>query len=197
MAIRYDIGGIVLAGGSGARFGGPKQIAELGGRPLLEYAVEAATSALDRVVVVLGARAAAVRERVRLGGAEVLVCEEWEAGMAATLRTGIRALGEVDAAVVTLGDQPLVGAAAIDRVVAERRPGTLAVRASYGGAPGHPVVLERELFPRLLELSGDAGARQILGSVPVRDVPCEDIADPADVDSPEDLRRIAARLGTT
>lgn len=194
MSPHDDIGGVVLAGGAGTRFGGPKQLAALGGRPLLEHALDAATSALERVVVVLGAHAPAVRQRVRLSGAEVVVCEDWKAGMAETLKAGIRALGDADAAVVTLGDQPLVGAAAIERVVAARQPEALAVRATYGDAPGHPVVLERALFPRLLELSGDAGARQVLGSVLVRAVPCEDVADPADVDSPEDLRRIEARL---
>jgi len=190
------IGGIVLAGGSGARFGGPKQLAELGGRPLLEHALAAATAVLGRVVLVLGARADAVRERIDPRGAEVVVCPAWEAGMAETLKAGLRALGGVDAAVVTLGDQPLVGAAAIERVVAARGGGALAVRATYDGSPGHPVVLERELFPRLFELSGDVGARAVLSSpsVHVRAVPCEDVADPADVDSPDDLRRIEARL---
>jgi CTP:molybdopterin cytidylyltransferase MocA len=190
------IGGIVLAGGSGTRFGGPKQIAELGGRPLLDYALEAAAAALDRVVLVLGARADEVRERVDLRGAEVVVCADWEGGMAETLKAGLRALGDVDAAVVTLGDQPLVGAAAIERVLAARDGDALAVRATYDGEPGHPVVLERELFPRLLKLSGDVGARAVLASasVRVRSVPCEDVADRADVDSPADLRRIEARL---
>lgn len=189
-----EIGGVVLAAGGGKRFGGAKQVAELAGRPLLDYALEAATSALERVVVVFGARAPQVRERVTLRGAEVVVCEDWQAGMAETLKAGLRALGDVRAAVVTLGDQPLVGAAAIERVMGARGGEALAVRATYADVPGHPVLLERDLFPRLLELSGDVGARAVLSSVPVREVPCEDIADPADVDTPDDLRRIAARL---
>src|SRR5690606_36905353 len=84
--------GIVLAGGAGRRFGAAKQLADLGGRPLVQWALDAAMAAqgLDRVVVVLGARADAVRERLVPGRAEIVVCAEWEEGMAASLRCGDR-----------------------------------------------------------------------------------------------------------
>jgi molybdenum cofactor cytidylyltransferase len=177
---------LVLAAGAGVRFGGPKQVAPLEGRPLLEHAL-LATAALPTVLV-LGAYADEVLERVPLHGAEPVVCPDWAAGQAASLRAGIAALGpECEAAVVVLGDQPRISPDAIARVVAARGEGALAVRAAYGGVPGHPILLERDLFPRLVALSGDEGARAILRDLSVRDVPCDGLGSPADVDAPSDL----------
>lgn len=184
------VGCVVLAAGAGRRFGpGPKQLAPLAGRPLLEHAlVHAAAAPADRVVVMLGAEAAAITAAINLQGAEPLVCTDWTEGMSAPLRTGIVALNDCAAIVVMLGDQPLVGAAAVARVLAARNVDHDAVRASYAGDPGHPVLLERPLFAAIARLKGDAGARSLLAGSRVRVVPCDDIADPLDVDTPADLR---------
>jgi CTP:molybdopterin cytidylyltransferase MocA len=74
------IAAVVLAAGSGSRFGGPKQLAELDGVPLLEHALRAveAVPAIERTVVVLGARADEIRAGVDFGSAEVVVCDSWE-----------------------------------------------------------------------------------------------------------------------
>lgn len=182
------IAGLVLAAGAARRFGAPKQLAQLDGRPLLEHALAAMTSApLDRVVVVLGAHADAVRERVDLHGAEVIECSDWVDGQAASLRAGLAAVADAEAAVVALGDQPFLSARAAARVIAARGLGTDAVRATYAGRPGHPVVLERALFPRIEDLRGDAGARELLAESSVRDVACDGLGRPDDVDTPEEL----------
>jgi molybdenum cofactor cytidylyltransferase len=185
------VGGLVLAAGEGRRFGGVKQLAELGGRPLLEHAVEAMLSvaALDPVLVVLGAHEREVRDAVRFGGARVVACPEWAEGQSASLRCGVRALGAVDAALVTLGDQPFVGGAVIEAVL-ERADGHDAVRATYDGRPGHPVLLSRRLLDRAGELRGDVGFRDLLGGVEVREVECGHLCDPTDVDTPAELERL-------
>jgi molybdenum cofactor cytidylyltransferase len=182
------IAGVVLAAGSGERFGGPKQLASLDGRPLLEHVLAAMAAApLDRVVCVLGARATEVLDAVALHGAEPVVCDGWEEGMAASLRDGVEALADADAVVVALGDQPRLAPAAVARVIDARGGGALAVRATYGGTPGHPVLIERALFHGLSELRGDQGARALLDEVPVRDVPCDGLGRPDDVDTPAQL----------
>jgi CTP:molybdopterin cytidylyltransferase MocA len=192
------IAGVVLAAGAGTRFGEPpKQLASLTGRPLLEHALAAAMAApLDRVVVVLGAHGARISEEIDLRGAEPVLCAEWEGGMAASLRVGLLAAAQADAIVILLGDQPLVTSAAIERVIAARDGKAPAIRAAYGDELGHPVLVERQLVPRLLALRGDTGAREVLAEVGVRAVPCDDVADPADVDTPEALRALEARLTT-
>jgi CTP:molybdopterin cytidylyltransferase MocA len=171
--------GLVLAAGEGRRFGGPKQLARVDGRPLVEHAL-AAVAALDRVVVVLGAHAGEIRAGADLTGAEVVVCEEWAEGMGASLRTGIAAARDAEEVVVVLADQPFITPAAVERVRAAPGDGA---RATYGGAPGHPVVLRRGLLARAGELRGDAGFR----GVAMGEVECGDLADPRDIDTQADL----------
>jgi molybdenum cofactor cytidylyltransferase len=187
------IGGLVLAAGGSSRFGGPKQLAVLEGRPLLEHVLEAMSGAgLDRLVVVLGAKAPEVAAGVPLHGAEVAVCEGWEEGLAASLRCGVAALDGCDAVAVALGDQPRIASEAVARVVSQRGADELAVRATYGGVPGHPVLLEHTLLTRVSELRGDSGARELLYGVPIREVACDGLGSPDDVDTPEALAALQA-----
>jgi CTP:molybdopterin cytidylyltransferase MocA len=183
------IGGLVLAAGASERFGGRKQLAELDGRPLLEHVLMAmAGASLDRVAVVLGAHADEVADRVPLHGAEVVVCAGWAAGLGASLRAGVEALAGCEAVAVALGDQPRISAEAIARVIAQRGRDELAVRATYGGVPGHPVLLERTLLERVRKLrGGDVGARDLLHGVPLREVACDGLGSPDDIDTPEAL----------
>jgi molybdenum cofactor cytidylyltransferase len=187
------IAGLVLAAGEGRRFGGCKQLAPFRGRPLLEHALAAMGRApLDRVVLVLGAHAERILASIDLHGADPIVCGKWREGQSASLRAGLDALPSAEAVVVGLGDQPLLSPRAISRVIDAREPGAAAVRATYGGVPGHPVLLEAELFPRLRALRGDRGARAVLGEARVRELPCDDLGHPGDVDTGEDLAGLEA-----
>jgi molybdenum cofactor cytidylyltransferase len=185
------IGGLVLAAGAGRRFGSPKQLAMFEGRPLLEHALLAMTAAtrIERAVVVLGAHAEVVLAEVARHGAVAVLCPDWEEGQAASLRAGVAALRDhVEAIVVTLGDQPAIDARAIDRVAQSRDGTSVAVRASYGGRPGHPVLLERSVFERVAALRGDQGARSLLSGAAVRIVPCDGLGSDLDIDTVEQLR---------
>jgi molybdenum cofactor cytidylyltransferase len=182
------ITGIVLAAGAGRRFGGGKQLAELGGRPLVEWAVRAmASSPVDETVLVLGCGAESVADSANLHGARTVICNRWQEGQSASLACGLAAIDAAEAAVVTLGDQPRMSPEAIRRVIGSRGPGVSAVRASYGGEPGHPVLLERELFERLRDVSGDRGARHLLVTANTLEVPCDDLGGGEDVDTPAEL----------
>lgn len=185
------IAGLVLAAGGGQRFGGPKQLADLDGLPLLEHAVRAVEGvpAIRRVVVMLGAHAEEIVARVDFGGAETLVCGAWAEGQAASLRCGVAALADdAEAVLVTLGDQPLVTPQVIAGLLdaADGRPEG-AVRVTYGGVPGHPVLLRRALFGAIARLRGDVGARDLLKTIPVRRWEAGHLARPDDVDTPEEL----------
>jgi molybdenum cofactor cytidylyltransferase len=185
------IAGLILAGGAGTRFGpageGSKLLARLDGRPLLEWAIEAQTgvSAVSLVVVVLGSRAAEISAGVSFGRAVSVVCEDWSAGQAASLRWGLKALpAEADRVIVTLGDEPLLTPAVVERFV-DAAPGT---RAVYDGRPGHPVLLARHHVSALLSLTGDRGARDLLRGGPT--IECGELCSGRDVDTPEDLEAI-------
>ena len=187
------IGGMVLAAGAATRFGGAKQLAMLDGRPLLEHALRAMVAApLGRVLVVLGSGAEDVIAGVDLYGAEPVVCERWDEGQSASLACGLAELADCEAVVVTLGDQPHISPDAIRRVMAARGGGAVAVRATYGGEPGHPVLLEHKLFERLRDVTGDHGARNLLLSVRTREVPCDDLGGGADVDTRAQLDALRA-----
>ncbi len=174
--------GLLLAAGEGKRFGGPKQLARVDGRPLIEHALRA-LAGLDRIVVVLGARAEEIRAGADLGDAEIVLCTDWAEGMGASLRTGLGALGDTDEVVILLADQPFITAEVVARV---RAAGGDAARAVYGGAPGHPVVVRRALLARAGELRGDRGFR----GVAMTEVECGDLADPQDIDTRADLEEV-------
>ena len=186
------IGGLVLAAGAATRFGAPKQLALLRGRPLLEHVLETfAAAPLDRRVVVLGAEAARVEREVPLHGVRPVRCARWAEGQSASLRAGLAALAGVEAVVVVLGDQPLLAAKAVTRLLSARSPEADALRADYGdGRPGHPVLLEAGTFERLAGLRGDHGARELLQDLRVREVDCAGLGRPDDVDTPEHLEEL-------
>ncbi len=165
------IAAVVLAAGASSRFGSPKQILLT---PLVVEALRASI-VVDQVVVVTGAH------RFDAPGASGVHCPEWRRGPGASLRCGLAALGdEVEAAVVVLADGPRLSPEAVDRVVAAwREVSDGVVAASYGGTRGHPVVLGRGLWGDI----PDEGARKL----PARLVPCDDVGDPGDVDTPADL----------
>ena len=181
--------GLVLAAGAGARFGEtPKQLAPLGGRPLLQWAVDAqcavARELLDPIVVVLGARAPEIRAAVDFGRARTVVCADWDAGQGASLRCGLVALAGAETIVVTLGDAPLVSTEVIARFAGEP-PGT---RAVYDGRPGHPVVLGPPQIAALTADAGDRGARDVLRGA--RMIETGHLCSGRDVDTPDDLEEM-------
>jgi CTP:molybdopterin cytidylyltransferase MocA len=181
------IAGVVLAAGGSSRFGRQaKQLAELDGRPLLEHVLATLShTELERVIVVLGAEADRILAEVDLHGAEPVVCERWEEGQAASLACGLAEVQDAEAVVVCLGDQPGVSAEAVQRVLAARsRAG--AVRATYDGRPGHPVLLEHSQISELRDVTGDVGARNVILSG-LREVPCDDLGGGEDVDTPDEL----------
>jgi len=95
----------------------------------------------------------------------------------------------VDAAVVVLGDMPGVTPAAVEAVIAGWDGVAAAVRASYGGVPGHPVLLARALLDRANELHGDSGFRALLEGERTIEVEAGHLADPTDIDTQEELAR--------
>lgn len=181
------IAGLILGAGEGTRFGRrSKLIARLHGRPLLEHAIRAQCSvpALERVVVVLGADAEQILDLVNLHCAEQVVCDAWRDGQSASLRCGLEELAGADKVIVTLGDQPLITPQVIARFVDEPAP----ARATYDGVPGHPVSLGPKELAAARGVSGDRGARELLGGA--RMIECGALCSGRDVDTPRDLEAI-------
>src|SRR3954454_6184741 len=117
----------------------PKALVEYEGSLLVERAVRTATAVCDPVLVVLGAQAVDVWRRADLDGATVLANQDWETGMASSLRVGLEGLrqwpGRVDAALLLLVDMPGMTPEALSRVAAHAAPDALAT-ATYDGVRG-------------------------------------------------------------
>jgi CTP:molybdopterin cytidylyltransferase MocA len=195
MSSRGGVSAILLAAGAGSRFGGGKLLAKLNDMPLVEHVLVALeASPVDKTVVVVGADAKRLREVCEPYGFRIVENPEWTRGQSTSVRAGLRALGpEARAAVVLLADQPLVGADAVKRLVEAFEGGAKVAVAAYGGEPRNPVLFSREVWPLLeAELSGDEGARPFLRRHQdlVMRVPCDEVGDPVDVDTAEDLRRL-------
>jgi CTP:molybdopterin cytidylyltransferase MocA len=193
------IAGLLLAAGSGRRFGGPKALVDTGTGPWVLRTLDT-LAATDRRVVVVGAAAEDVAALLP-PGVTVVHNAEHQAGMGSSLRAGLAALApdgadhadriaaadDVDAALVMLVDLPDVPAAAIERVLgaAGSDPRAALARASYRGTPGHPVLIGRNHFAGVIAAAvGDRGARDYLAAAEVRWVDCSDLATGTDRDEP-------------
>lgn len=182
--------GVVLAAGRGERFGGPKQVAELDGRPLVAHAVQAAVAAGLEVLVVVSADAAgaAVADAVVAiaTDARVVANPDPARGMGSSLAVAATATGPRPL-VVLLADQPFVPVADIRAVADALVDGADAVQVAYrDGGRGHPVGFGAALHPRLVDLCDEGAGRRLLDDVsPV--VIEVDHDRPRDVDTPDDL----------
>jgi molybdenum cofactor cytidylyltransferase len=185
------ISGIVLAAGSGTRFGGTKQIVAHRGKRLVQHAVDALASAgLGEVVVVTGHDAGEVERVVRLPPQGRFVRNpDHRSGQASSLSVGLGALRDSsEAAVVLLADQPGVTDAEVRALIESfERTRSRVVRIAYADGPG-PALLSREVFAEAGHLLGDVGARELMASHPdwVEEVDVPFRA-PPDVDRPDDL----------
>ncbi len=189
----------MLAAGSGSRFGGGKLLAPFGGRPLIAATLSGLRGApVDEIIVVVGAEGERLRSITAAYETRIIENPDWAEGMSTSVRAGLRACTyDARAAVVCLADQPLVGAVAVERLVEAFEQGATVAVATYGGEMRNPVLFARGVWPLLLrEMSGDRGARVFLKHHReiVTEVSCDDVADPADVDTVEDLRRLERNL---
>jgi CTP:molybdopterin cytidylyltransferase MocA len=179
--------GVLLAAGAGTRMGRPTELVSDMDGSWLERGVRVLDDGgCDGVTVVLGARSAEAVEFLDGLGVDIVVAHDWETGMSASLRAGLRAMPpDADAALVLLVDLPDVTAAVVRRVLDSAAGAASLARATYDGRPGHPVLLGREHWAGVIEsATGDRGARDYLEAHEPLAVECGDLATGHDIDSP-------------
>ena len=180
--------GILLAAGSGSRFGGEKLLAALpDGTPVGVAALEHLAPAVDAVVAVVRAQDTVLAAALAARGARVSVCPGAEQGMGASLAWGIRAAPVAAGWLIGLADMPWVQPATAARVVDALRAGASIAAPGRQGSRGHPVGFAADRYPDLVALSGDEGARAVLLRYPVTLIDSEDAGILRDVDTRQDL----------
>ncbi|MGX1561976.1 nucleotidyltransferase family protein [Streptomyces sp. NPDC055506] len=192
-----EVAGLLLAAGGGRRLGGrPKALLLHRGRPLVEHAVRVLREGgCSRVHVVLGARSEEVRERAVLPDCVLVDNPAWEQGMGTSLRAGLDSLAGTGAraALVSLVDQPGIGAEAVARVLGAYRGEESLVSAAYAGVRGHPVLFGAAHWAGIAATAtGDRGARAYLKEhePAIALVECGDVARPFDIDTEADLAHL-------
>jgi molybdenum cofactor cytidylyltransferase len=197
---RDSVAAVILAAGRSRRFGGAKLLAEWRGRPLLWYVLDAvaagrASGLLADARVVVAAEDEALSELARSARVPCVVNADPDQGLSTSLRCGLASLpADVGAALVLLGDQPMIRLDVVAQLLAAWRAGAGPIlRPRYAGAPatpGHPVLLGRTVWSLVDRLEGDAGFGVLFASgvagVTIVDVPGVN----PDVDTPADLHTL-------
>lgn len=187
--------GLVLAAGASRRLGQPKQLLPYRKATLLDATLDLARSCeFDQLIVVLGGAADQIRERVDLGGADVVEAADFASGCGSSIRTAMGAVDErASGVLLLLGDQPGVRKDTVDRLRRSADPGAISV-CRYGDALGHPFWLGRSLLGELRRLHGDKAVWKLVhsGRWQVTEVEV-DAPLPIDVDSWDDYRALVAR----
>jgi len=185
------LGALILAAGGSSRMGAPKQLLEMGGKPLVARAVDAALDSMARpVVVVLGSDSGRVLAPIKDRRIVAVNNPEWATGLSSSIRVGMAALlaaePSLDAVLVAPCDQPALSAEVILRLAGAHRSGGRIAAARYGGRNGAPAIFGREHFAALAALCGDEGARRLLNADPAKVSAVELPELGADIDTPED-----------
>ena len=191
---------LVLAAGGSARLGQPKQLVAAGGESLLRRTARTVLAApFQRVIVVVGCEAERIGAVVQDLPIALVINEEWQSGMASSVRCGVAAAQEqgADAVLILPCDLPRLSAAHLTALLQRHQGGSPPVATSWRDADGNPAfgapaLFERRYFPALLALQGDEGARKLLrlhrGELST--IEFQDATH--DVDTPDDLSGLAA-----
>jgi CTP:molybdopterin cytidylyltransferase MocA len=187
---------VVLAAGASSRFGRPKALAPLWGKPLLQHVLEVVgTIEFSEVIVVLGHYADEIEDGLQWRSERRVRNPKPDDGLSSSLRIGLRSLGRrSQAALIFLGDQPLVRSDVVKRLlecpVSEAHP--IAVPAYEAGGGPNPLLIHRAAWPLALEAGADRGLGPVLREHRKLVVEVSMPGSNPDVDTPEDLADLEA-----
>jgi len=193
---KAKVTGLLMAAGGSKRLQSPKQLLTWQSDYLINYIIKIATaSKIHQLKVILGSQAENIRKVITSQSIGILINPEWESGLSSSIRTGITCLDEsVDAALIMLVDQPYISVELLNRMIDSFiETKTEIVAPKVGRQQMTPVLFSKMLFPELLLLSGDKGAKELLKKYPVEWVDWKDRKLLIDIDSMEDYRKITNR----
>ncbi len=189
---------VILAAGASTRMGVAKQSLAFEGSTLLLRAVETAIASVCRpIVVVLGSQAHDFQTPLQGKPVEIVLNENWAAGMGTSIRAGISAIrsNPIDAAMIFLCDQPLISAAVLNQMVAAHFKAAQPMTAAfYANTFGTPAIFSADLFDELLALENTRGGKALFQRHPNQVQPFPLPEAEIDIDRPEDFARLVDRV---
>jgi molybdenum cofactor cytidylyltransferase len=193
-----EIGLIILAAGASARFGRPKQLLSFKGETLLRrIARESLSSVCRPVVVILGAEVDQSTDEIKDLNLHIIENPDWEEGMGSSIRSGVKKLLEIkdstNGVLLAVCDQPFVTSRVINKLVKTfQKTEALIVASAYQETLGVPALFGKKLFPRLLELKGSGGAKQIINQFAAETIGISFPAGAIDIDTPRDFETLSS-----
>ncbi|MEG4206637.1 nucleotidyltransferase family protein [Microcoleus sp. Pol7_A1] len=192
----FKIGLIILAAGSATRMGRPKQLLSYQGRSLILHAVEVALASLCQpIIVVLGAYVEQIKPELMLKAVQVVENSQWQEGMSSSIRAGISMLlktnSKLDAVIISLADQPLVSPQIFNQLIQSYQETQKVIIASkYNETTGVPALFSNALFPELMQLEGDKGAKALIQKYIDTGVILLIPEAAIDIDTPDDYKQL-------
>jgi molybdenum cofactor cytidylyltransferase len=190
-----SIGMLILAAGASTRLGKPKQLLQYQGQSFLRHIADVAiASPCQPILVVLGAQAKQLRSEVNDLPVMLVENQDWATGISSSIRVGLEALQtqcqSLDAALITLCDQPLISVQLIQQLVEQYKLTNQRIIASeYAGIVGVPALFSRALFPDLMRLQGDVGAKRLIYQLINEVVPIAFPDGAIDIDTAQDYEQ--------
>ncbi|WP_250622924.1 nucleotidyltransferase family protein [Pinirhizobacter soli] len=192
---------VLLAAGEGRRFGSVKQLADVDGEPMVRRSARRAIDSGAPVIVVTGADAERVEDALTGLAVHVVRHAAWAEGMGSSIAAGIRELRRhfphATGALLCLADQPMIEQALFEAMLTRHRvAGDRVLASEHDDVMGPPVLFPRDCFEALVDWSGARGAHALLEHESAR-VERFSSHGSIDVDTPDDLQRVRAAIGST
>ena len=191
-----NVGLIILAAGKASRMGKPKQLLTYKGSSLISHAVNIGLNSICKpVVVVLGAYSEQIKPQIDKLPVQIVENPHWETGMASSIRAGIDSINQsdsnLDAVIIALADQPLINATVFDRLIQNyQEMGNIIIASAYDEIVGVPALFNCALFPELMQLEGDKGAKALMGKYRDKILAIEIAEAAIDIDTPDDYEEL-------
>ncbi|MES3019604.1 MAG: nucleotidyltransferase family protein [Bacteroidota bacterium] len=158
---------LILAAGKSSRLGRPKQLLSYRGKNLLQHSIDSAKQAgSNKVIVVLGSSKDIIQNKIEIDGIEIAENPDFESGISSSIKAGINALKKtapgVDALILMVCDQPFAKTEILTSLVhKQKQTGKAIVGCIYENTKGTPALFHSSIFPELLSLEGDTGAKKL------------------------------------
>lgn len=191
---KSNIAVLILAAGSSSRLGKPKQLVKFKNKTLLQHSIDVSEALdLSEKIIVLGANEEKILNEVDLKNHKLLINSNWEEGMSTSLKRGLEEIQNlhptIENVLVLLSDQPFISESVLQELIDKHlKANCLASFSEYQEIPGVPAIFSREIFPDLMRIEGDRGARDLIknGLTNYQLVPFEKGI--VDIDTEKDLR---------